>query len=86
MKIELIGFPMFYGCDRPGVEHGPDKLRENGIVDILKKHKNDVNDNGNIEVTQVDTDKKYASHKSMKYLTHRKDEKKGLLYFFGYFI
>lgn len=68
MKIELIGFPMFYGCDRPGVEHGPDKLRENGIVDILKKHKNDVNDNGNIDVTKVDTDKKYASHKSMKYL------------------
>lgn len=68
MKIELIGFPMFYGCDRPGVEHGPDKLRENGIVDILKKHKNDVNDNGNIEITQVGTDKKYASHKSMKYL------------------
>lgn len=68
MKIELIGFPMFYGCDRPGVEHGPDKLRENGIVDILKKYTNEVNDNGNIEVTQVDTDKKYASHKSMKYL------------------
>ncbi len=68
MKIELIGFPMFYGCDRPGVEHGPDKLRENGIVDILKKYGNDVNDNGNIEVTQVGTDKKYASHESMKYL------------------
>ncbi len=68
MKIELIGFPMFYGCDRPGVEHGPDKLRENGLVEILKKHKNEVNDNGNIDVEIVTEDRKYASHKSMKYL------------------
>ena len=68
MNIELIGFPMFYGCDRPGVEHGPDKLRENGLVEILKKHNNHVNDNGNIKVLQVDTDQKYASHKTMKYL------------------
>jgi len=68
MKIELIGFPMFYGCDRPGVEHGPDKLRENGLVEILKKHNEEVNDNGNIAVEYVDTDRKYASHRSMKYL------------------
>ncbi|HSR03460.1 MAG TPA: arginase [Proteiniclasticum sp.] len=68
MKIELIGFPMFYGCDRPGVEHGPDKLRENGLVEILKKHNEEVNDNGNIAVEVVDTDRKYASHESMKYL------------------
>jgi arginase len=68
MKIELIGFPMFYGCDRPGVEHGPDKLRENGLVEILKKHNEEVNDNGNIAIEYVDTDRKYASHGSMKYL------------------
>ncbi|MBO1263903.1 arginase [Proteiniclasticum sp. SCR006] len=68
MKIELIGFPMFYGCDRPGVEHGPDKLRENGLVEILKKHNEEVEDFGNIDVMSVDTDRKYASHKSMKYL------------------
>lgn len=68
MKIELIGFPMFYGCDRPGVEHGPDKLRDNGLVEILKKYNEEVNDNGNIEVESVDTDAKYASHSSMKYL------------------
>lgn len=68
MKIELIGFPMFYGCDRPGVEHGPDKLRENGLVEILKKHNEEVEDFGNIDVISVDTDRKYASHKSMKYL------------------
>ncbi|MFH5836277.1 arginase [Proteiniclasticum sp. C24MP] len=68
MKIELIGFPMFYGCDRPGVEHGPDKLRENGLVEILKKYNEEVNDNGNIDVISVDTDRKYASHETMKYL------------------
>lgn len=68
MKIELIGFPMFYGCDRPGVEQGPDKLRAHGLVEIFEKNLNDVNDRGNIEVEQVGTEMKYASHPSMKYL------------------
>ena len=68
MKIEIIGFPMFYGCDRPGVEFGPDKLREVGLVDLFKKNNEYVIDRGNIKVDQVDTSKKYASHTSMKYL------------------
>lgn len=68
MKIEIIGFPMFYGCDRPGVEFGPDKLREVGLMDLFKKYSNEVIDRGNIEVDQVDESQKYASHTSMKYL------------------
>lgn len=68
MKIEIIGFPMFYGCDRPGVEFGPDKLREEGLVDLFEKNNEFVKDSGNIEVDQVDVSKKYASHNSMKYL------------------
>lgn len=27
MKINIIGVPLFYGCDKPGVEKGPDVLR-----------------------------------------------------------
>lgn len=68
MKIELIGFPMFYGCDRPGVEQGPDMLRENGLVELFKKNNIEISDKGNIEVELVNTDKKYAGHKTMKYL------------------
>jgi len=68
MKIELIGFPMFYGCDKPGVEQGPDMLRENGLVDLFKKNNIEISDKGNVEVELVGTDKKYAGHKTMKYL------------------
>ncbi|HBT19262.1 MAG TPA: arginase [Clostridiaceae bacterium] len=68
MKIELIGFPMFYGCDRPGVEHGPDKLREEGLLELLKKYNTHVVDKGNIDIDLVDVSKKYASHDHMKYL------------------
>ena len=68
MKIELIGFPMFYGCDKPGVEQGPDMLRENGLVELFKKNNIEISDKGNVEVELVDTDKKYAGHKTMKYL------------------
>jgi len=68
MKIELIGFPMFYGSDRPGVEYGPDKLRENGLIELFEKNDIEVTDKGNIEVEIVGTDKKYKGHKTMKYL------------------
>ena len=68
MKIELIGFPMFYGCDKPGVEQGPDMLRENGLVELFKKNNIEISDKGNIAVELVGTDKKYAGHETMKYL------------------
>ena len=67
MKIELIGFPMFYGCDKKGVEEGPDQLREHNLVEIFTKNQNDVSDFGNIEVEQVGEDCKYSSHSTMKY-------------------
>ncbi|WP_368254970.1 hypothetical protein [Clostridium paraputrificum] len=39
MKINIIGVPLFYGCDKPGVEKGPDILRKNGLIDVFtKKH------------------------------------------------
>ncbi len=67
MKIELIGFPMFYGCDKKGVEEGPDQLRKHNLMEIFTKNHNEVIDYGNIDVEQVGEDRKYKSHPSMKY-------------------
>lgn len=67
MEIEFIGFPMFYGCDKKGVEEGPDKLREHNLVGIFTNKHNKVLDAGNVEVEQVGEDCKFSSHSSMKY-------------------
>ena len=36
MNINVIGAPIKYGCDRDGVQLGPDRLRELGVIDIIK--------------------------------------------------
>lgn len=68
MDINIIGVPLKYGCDRDGVEFGPDKLRSLGIVQKLKSQRNDVYDLGNIFVPCISKDEKYKDHQSMKYL------------------
>ena len=40
MEINTIGVPIFYGCDIEGVNLGPNTLRENGLLKILKKRWN----------------------------------------------
>ena len=40
MNISIIGMPLFYGCDKPGVEQGPKILRENNVIDIFAKKQN----------------------------------------------
>lgn len=67
MEIEFIGFPVFYGCDKKGVEEGPNKLREHNLVEIFTSKHNKIIDSGNVEVDQVGEDCKYSSHPSMKY-------------------
>lgn len=68
MNINLIGVPINYGCDRNGVEFGPDKLRESGMIEILKKNNNNVYDMGNLYVPNIDEKDKYKWHGKMKYL------------------
>ena len=67
MNINVIGMPLFYGCDKPGVEKGPDTLRVNNINAILSKN-HIVNDLGNIEVLDIDPKNKFDSNSKMKYL------------------
>ncbi|OPJ55997.1 arginase [Alkalithermobacter paradoxus] len=68
MDINLIGVPIFYGCDKEGPQFGPDKLREKNIVSVLKKHNHKVYDLGNIHVPKVSVKDKFSYHSNMKYL------------------
>lgn len=68
MEIDVIGVPLFYGCDTEGVENGPDKLRELGLVELFERNRNKVLDKGNVMVPVSGPDKKYKSNKLMKYL------------------
>jgi len=68
MKINIIGMPLYYGCDRNGAQYGPDTLRENGLIDIAKKHGHEVYDMGNLYVPEIDIDDKYKDHPKVKYL------------------
>lgn len=67
MDISLIGVPIMYGCDRQGVQYGPAKLREKNMVGIIKKHKENVYDLGDINIPDVSEADKFADHKKIKY-------------------
>lgn len=67
MKINIIGMPLFYGCDNPGVEKGPTILRENNLLNIFKNN-HDVHDMGDIEVLEANAENKFKSNCKMKYL------------------
>lgn len=69
MEINTIGVPIFYGCDIEGVNLGPNKLRENGLLQILSEGNNSVYDLGNLHVPTVSVEEKFKCHESMKYLS-----------------
>ncbi|WP_040212109.1 arginase [Clostridium polynesiense] len=69
MNINLIGVPLFLGCDKPGVEKGPNNLRENNILQIFKNHNHEVYDLGNLYVPSFEIDDKFCDHNNMKYLS-----------------
>ena len=68
MDINLIGVPLYYGCDRAGVENGPDALRENGIRELLENPKNKVYDLGNIYVDNTKNKQPFAAGVNAKYI------------------
>lgn len=68
MEISIIGVPLYYGCDRLGVEEGPDKLRQAGLVNRLEALGVRVNDRGNIPVDRVRTEDKFRDHPFLKFL------------------
>ena len=77
MNISIIGMPLFYGCDNPGVEKGPEELRKNNLIDIFEKN-HTVCDLVDIEVEKVNESEKYSSNSQLKYLTQVVDANNGL--------
>ena len=67
MNISIIGMPLFYGCDKPGVEKGPEQLRKNNLIDIFQENHN-VYDLGDIEVEKANAEDKFLSNSKLKYL------------------
>ena len=67
MDISIIGMPLFYGCDRPGVEKGPEMLRKNNINEIFEKN-HFVTDLGDIDVDYIDSKDKFLDNNKLKYL------------------
>lgn len=68
MKIDIINVPLFYGCDRPGVEFGPSVLKENDLLNIFTKAGNEVNEKNTIEIKEISENDKFKESKTMKYL------------------
>lgn len=67
MNISIIGMPLFYGCDRPGVEKGPEELRKSNLIDIFEEN-HTVYDLGDIEVEKANAEDKFLSNSKLKYL------------------
>ncbi|MGL5576240.1 MAG: arginase [Sarcina sp.] len=68
MKINVVGIPLHYGCDRFGVEKGPKKLREKGLINILEKYGNKVYDLGDLVIEELPASEKYKDDKHMKWV------------------
>lgn len=67
MNISVINMPLFYGCDNPGVEKGPEVLKNNNLLDIFRENHN-VFSLDEVYVQPVSSDSKYSSNNKMKYL------------------
>ncbi|WP_291584330.1 arginase [Clostridium sp. UBA6640] len=68
MDINLIGVPIFFGCDKKGVDLAPNKLREKNIAQIIKNNNHTVYDLGNLYVPEKKYCDKFSAHKNMKYV------------------
>lgn len=68
MNINLIGVPLYYGSDKKGADFGPDKIRENNIMNIFHKYNHNAYDLGNIFVPKVSDEDKFLFNNKMKFL------------------
>lgn len=68
MKINIIGVPLHYGCDRLGVEKAPNHLRKLGLLNRIRKHGHKTYDIGNLYVPDVPESDKFKKGYNLKYL------------------
>ncbi|MGL5414474.1 MAG: arginase [Clostridium sp.] len=69
MKINVIGVPLFYGCDNPGVDQGPSTLRQGGDIELLHKAGNEVVDLGDIDIIYASETEKYNDDDHAKFMS-----------------
>lgn len=65
MDIEIIGMPIYYGCDIDGADLGYDVLK-NDFKNIFSRNK--IVKQQKIEISKVSSFNKYKDHKKLKYL------------------
>ena len=75
-KIRIIGVPMDLGASRRGVDMGPSALRVAGLQARLKQLGQQVEDIGNVPVTQPE--EQHYGEKAAKYLDEIAETCKGL--------
>lgn len=77
MKIGLIGVPLNYGCDKEGVQYGPQKLRSSILENMIGDEKIDVDYIGDISVDKISLEDKFKDDKNIKYYKsiHNTNEK-----------
>ena len=52
-KISICGIPSGLGCALPGTQHGPNALRQKGLIEKLKEKKCLVEDQGDVFIERV---------------------------------
>lgn len=77
MNINLIGVPLYFGCDKQGVQKGPEVLRKAGIKQLLEqKHK--VYDMGDVFVTDKCDKDPFKAGVNAKYINEIIEVNEGL--------
>ena len=66
MKLDILNMATFYGCDKKGVELGPETLLNNNLVSVLEKCNHKVNRIVDIPVEEAKT-YEYDDKKLIKY-------------------
>lgn len=67
MDIDIIGYPVYFGSSFRGVENGPNKLRESGLIEIFKQKSLKVHDKGNIKINSIDKELNKNPHINMRH-------------------
>lgn len=78
MKINLIGVPLMYGSGKPGVDLGPTKFRERGMLERIRKHGHELYDMGDLYVKEIKKENMWDDKDNIKYLSSIVDTNRNL--------
>lgn len=69
MDLVIVNVPLFYGCDKQGVEESPQKMAQAGLSDIFVKCGHKIIDVITLDIPEVSVVEKFADSDLMKYLS-----------------